>query len=162
MYPRSQSFSGVCLFRLAMLSPNLSPHQSPGQPHGHGMAFDKLLLPVQKMLNICLAGWPIITAVAGSRGTDEMFLALPIHTANQSPPGQSCTVHQFFRGHGPVFADRASLFENLKDVQIITPIEQGSGITAATCKKYDLPPLRTAHVPVKCRQATSTSNGIAC
>lgn len=61
-----------------------------------------------------------------------------------------------------MFADRASLFENLKDVQIITPIEQGSGITAATCKKYDLPPLRTANVPVKCRQATSTSNGFAC
>lgn len=63
-----------------------------------------------------------------------MPFALPIHTANQSPTGQARAPHQFLRGHGPVFTDRASLFENLKDVQIITPIEQGSGITAATCE----------------------------
>ncbi|WP_337465866.1 hypothetical protein [Megasphaera sp.] len=94
------------------------------------MTLNQLFLPIQKTLNICPAGWPKISTVAESRRTNQVPLALPIHTANQSPTGQARAVHQFFRGHGPVFADCASLFENLKNLQSNhLSIEQGSGIS---------------------------------
>lgn len=95
------------------------------------MTLNQLFLPIQKTLNICPAGWPKISTVAGSRRTNQVPLALPIHTANQSPTGQARAPHQFPACHGPAFPDCASLFENLKNVQNKFPlsIEQGSGIS---------------------------------
>lgn len=100
------------------------------------MTLNQLFLPVQKTLNICPASWPIVPSIARSRRTNQMPLALPIHTANQSTTGQARAVHQFPACHSPTFPDCASLFEDLKNVQNKFPlsIEQGSGTTAATCE----------------------------
>ena len=119
------------------------------------MTLNQLFLPIQKTLNICPAVWPIIAAIAGSRRTNEVPLPFPVDPANQSPTGQARAVHQFFRGHGPVFADRACLFQNLKNLQNNPPlIEQGSGISRYL-RKYMIASLRTARFFVKCRQAMS-------
>ena len=112
------------------------PHQPPCQPHGHGMTLNQLFLPIQKTLNICPASRPIIAAVAGSRRTNQMPLAFPIYPANQSPTGQARAPHQFFRGHGPVFADRASLFENLKNVQNKLPLSCRKRHNRRPCEIY--------------------------
>lgn len=118
------------------------------------MTLNQLFLPIQKTLNICPASWPVVAPVARSRRTNQMPLAFPIHTANQFPTGQARAPHQFPACHGPAFPDCVSLFENLKNLQSNhLSIEQGSGITAATCENICLAALRTAYSSIKCRQA---------
>jgi hypothetical protein len=86
------------------------------------MTLNQLFLPIQKTLNICPVDWPIITAVAGSRGTNQMPFPFPVDPANQFPTGQARAPHQFPACHGPAFPDCASLFENLKNIQNKFPL----------------------------------------